>query len=170
MTKKPLILGAALVVVTLALFAAVWRLCAPYRVFDLSTKEGWRISITARPHFMDEPSLHFEATRNGVIRLPEHSFYTPHKTSGRLDYRALSLNDGSLIAVYEASTPHCLDVIIDTVSGDHYPCTATCVQRPANAPSDHLDVLRNKLVSRIRMLTSDNRYKAADQYILGIDD
>ncbi len=152
-------------------FGIFHKLTGPFQIASLRADGDLSIDIIGVPDpgFDTAPALYYEVRKSNSIVVDRHYCWVPYDRTNRKDYRLLVLDGGSLIAVYEQSTPHCLSVLYDATTGEHYPCVGDCAL-PAKVSGDHLDALRDRLVGRVIALTKDERYKSADQYVVGRDD
>jgi hypothetical protein len=153
--------------IILAGFAGFLWLTEPFRIASLDAGGDLRIEIIGVPDsdWDTAPLLYYEIRKQGSLVVGRHYLWVPYDGVNCKDYRLLILDGGSLIAVFEQSTPHCLSVLYDAATGEHYPCVGECVPHP-RTPSKQL---RDRLVSRVIALTNDDRYKHAESYVVGRD-
>lgn len=155
---------ATLVVCVFAHFVGLpvyrWFSREPYLVTSLIVGLNYRIDLIAQPDpgWDTGPGLYYELWR-GNKRMTERQYFgVTYRPTGELRFEALVLENGKLVAVYERSTPECLDVLCDLESGEYWPCP----RAPGDSSFASEYAIRDRLVNRVRSSRGDRRYKCPD--------
>jgi hypothetical protein len=134
-----------------------WILFGSSDLLTIRLHDGTIVRIIAEPdRRLDATPALFREIQGGTCLFPGRLYLgtTPGSTK-RLHFEALVLDDGRLVAVYERSRPHFFNVLYDSRSGEVWPFN----DGQGGYPEVRAAVVGERLVGRVRELTSDKRYQ-----------